>query len=61
MEYSIKENEIIDKNYKKKNFAELTKEKLTLSLSELAQIRSKILNKYKNLDLDDLVKILKMI
>ena len=35
---------------------EFTGQNLTLSLPELAQIRSKILNSYKNIDLEGLVK-----
>lgn len=56
VKFSIEENETLDNPTIKKKFLEFTGLNLTLSLSELAQIRSKILNSYKNIDLEGLVK-----
>ena len=56
VKFSIEENETLDNPTIKKKFLEFTGQNLTLSLSELAQIRSKILTSYKNIDLEGLVK-----
>ena len=55
-ELSIRENESIDNPTLKKNFLEITGINLNLSLSEISQIRNKLLDKYKNLSLEELVK-----
>ena len=53
--YIIKENKNIDNPTIKNKFYNISNINLTLSLADLSKIRNKILDKYKNLDLDELV------
>ena len=53
--YLINENKNIDNPTIKKNFYDLSNINLTLSLADLSKIRNKIIDKYKNIDLYDLI------
>ena len=53
--YIIKENKNITNPTIKNKFYNISNINLTLSLADLSKIRNKILDKYKNLDLDELV------
>ena len=53
--YLINENKNIDNPTIKKNFYDLSNINLSLSLADLSKIRNKITDKYKNIDLDELI------
>ena len=58
--YLINENNSIDNPTIKKTFYNLTNRALSLNLVELSRIRNKVLEKYKNLELEDLIAKLQL-
>ena len=58
--YLINENNSIDNPTIKKTFYNLTNRALSLNLVELSRIRNKVLEKYKNLVLEDLIAKLQL-
>ena len=56
IQYSIYKDNSIDNPTLKKNFFNLTKEKLNITLSMITNIRNKIVSNYKDLSLEELVK-----
>ena len=58
--YLIYENNSIDNPTIKKSFYNLTNRVLSLNLVELSRIRNKVLDKYKNFALEDLISKLQL-
>ena len=53
--YSIQENHSINNPTVKKNFINLAKSELNLSLSTISYIRNQITDKFKNISIEELV------
>ena len=56
VEYSIKKNNNIENSTLFQNFKKIAKQNLSLTKSQISKIRNKLIDNYKNLNLNDLLE-----